>query len=231
MIGIRFKIRYISDEIRMEMKSLCFLAFLVSTGLADGADIFDQPVLDQSFISPFNHGADINSAFPDVAQTFTAGMSGTLAAVSVDIAFIGYGSMPLEIQIRSVIAGTPTATVLGDIVLPTGTVTLSQQIWFPQVIPITAGSQYAIVAGYTGTAPPASQYVWYGAGGADYYPGGSEAYSFNGTTWVTSFPYDGHFQTFVVPVPESSATRLLLLLGLPALALTVKSQKFKRAGH
>ena len=130
---------------------------------------------DQSFAAPYNEGANINEGFKYVAQTFTAGMSGTLGAVSLDIMKFG-SPLPLDVQIRRVVNGLPDATVLGDAVVVSGAPTLAEPLTFTQVVPMTAGTQYAIVVSYLG-APPVgpgqAEGDWRGTAGAtDYYPGG-----------------------------------------------------------
>src|SRR5262245_57144562 len=80
--------------------------------------------LDQSFTSPYNEGCNINDGFTYVAQTFTAGLSGTLTAVSVDI--IGYHALPLRIEIRGVSDGHPNSTLLGSTTLASSSSSLAQ---------------------------------------------------------------------------------------------------------
>lgn len=170
-----------------------------------------QPyALDQSLTAPYNEACSINEGFTYVAQTFTAGLSGTLRAVSVDI--VGYHAFPLHIEIRGVSDGHPNATVLGSTTLLSGSSSLADMIFFSEVIPITTGSQYAIIANYAGAPPhgPGNvQGVWAGASGStNWYPGGELFLSNDEVLWESAsgpgFNFDQHFQTFVV-VPEPSA--------------------------
>ena len=177
-------------------------------------------LLDQSFTSPYDEGANINEGFRYVAQTFTAGLSGRLAAVSINIFHYGSLYLPLEVQINSVADGTPNSSVLGDTLLSSSSVSLSELIWFSQFVPVTAGSQYAIVVSYAG-APPAGygqgEGDWTGAAGdTDYYPAGGLFASNDGESWIAissqNYFFDQHFQTYVEPVPEPSTGWLLGLI-------------------
>lgn len=179
--------------------------------------------LDQSFTSPNNEGANINDGFAFVAQTFTAGLSGTLAAVSVDIVGYNTGVAPLRIEIRGVSDGHPNEIVLGSTTLASRSSSLSDMIFFSQVIPITAGSQYAIVANYVGAPPHGPGNVqggWGGAGGAtDYYPGGGLFASNDEVQWEPGsgpgYYDDQHFETWVVvPEPPAFAFGALAALGV-----------------
>lgn len=202
----------------MRTKTLLKLFVLLSAfaSLPTGAQSY---ILDQSFTSPDNEGANINEGFTYVAQIFTAGLSGNLGAVSVEINKFG-PALPLEVQLRGVSGGAPNATVLGETVVPSGAATLAEQLTFLQVIPVAAGSQYAIVASYVGAPPHGAgqaQGYWLGANGTtmDYYPGGGLYASNDGALWFSeSGPNnynDQFFQTWVEPVPEPGTMVLLLL--------------------
>jgi hypothetical protein len=141
------------------MLAACAVLPLMLIGLATAAraaaPAIDQsaPAVDQSFTAPTNLGAEINECFAFVAQTFTAGRTGALTGVSVDIR--GVGSTRPRVQIRTVPSGAPTPTVLGETVLEANGASLSQVIAFPTSITVTAGVQYAIVVSYEGAPPPA----------------------------------------------------------------------------
>ncbi len=80
---------------------LCVLCAFPFTTLAD---------VDQSFTAPTNGGASINECCAFISQTYTAGLSGTLAGVSVDISEFTAYHFPLDVQIRTVTSGLPTET-------------------------------------------------------------------------------------------------------------------------
>jgi hypothetical protein len=167
--------------------------------LGTGIAVLEALILDQSFTTPTDLGAAINDCCRFVAQTFTAGLTGTLGGVNIDV--LSGSKFPLHVAIRAVINGVPTTTVLGETTFSSGSAPLSQLITFPQVIHITAGVQYAIVVNYEGAPPPSPdnfQGEWQGATG-DEYPGGALYFSFlDGISWVILTPgADVHFQTYV----------------------------------
>jgi hypothetical protein len=168
-------------------------------GLSPGSAVVEALTLDQSFTSPNDLGAAINECCRFVAQTFTAGLTGTLGAVTINVQ--SSSRFPLHVAIRTVIDGVPSTMVLGETTLRSGSAPLSLLITFPQVIPIVAGVQYAIVVNYEGAPPPGpgqSQGNWAGATG-DRYPDGALYFSFlDGISWVMLTPgADVHFQTYV----------------------------------
>ena len=160
-----------------------------------------QSILDQSFTFPANLSAAINECCGFVGQTYTAGVTGTLAGISIEV--VSSSAFPLHVAIHTVAGALPTDTVLGDVTLSSNSSALSQLIAFPQSIPQVAGVQYAIVVSYLGAPPPGpgqGQGSWGGATG-DAYSGGALVISFNGgASWVVESPdFDLHFQTFINP--------------------------------
>lgn len=158
--------------------------------------------LDQSFTAPQNLFSMINEGFRYIAQTFTAGMTGTLAGINIDVE--GYGVYPLHVAVHSVTGGMPSTTILGETTLISSSAPLSQFITFPGVINIVAGVEYAIVVDYPGAPPPGpmqAQGYWKGAVG-DVYTGGDHYASNDGSSWYEGgMGFDSHFQTYVFPGP------------------------------
>jgi hypothetical protein len=154
-------------------------------------------VLDQSFISPPGLGVGINGCCKFVAQTFTAGLSGTLYGVNIHVDSVTVSPYPLHVEIRTVgSSGAPSSTSLGETTLASNSAPLSLLITFPQTIEITAGVQYAIVVSSEGAPPGQAQGSWQGSY-SNPYPGGA-LYLFDGIRWFQlSSLYDGHFQTYV----------------------------------
>jgi hypothetical protein len=160
-------------------------------------------VLDQSFTVPSSFGAVINDCCRFVAQTFTAGLSGTLAGVNLSVE--SASSFPLHVAIRTVQpSGVPSSTVLGETTLSSSSAPLSLLITFPQTIQITAGVQYAIVVNYEGAPPPErgrSLGSWPG-GAFDGYPAGRSFASFaDGISWFENL-IDLHFRTYVTAITD-----------------------------
>jgi hypothetical protein len=99
----------------------------------------------------------INECCKFVAQTYTAGLTGTLQAITLTVS--STSDFPLEVQIRSVAGGVPTSTILGDTILGSSSTEIPIGIIFPQLIEQVAGTQYAIVLNY-----PTAPYVLGGVG-------------------------------------------------------------------
>jgi hypothetical protein len=180
-------------------------------------------IIDQSFTSGGGLTTIINDCCAFVGQTYTAGITGTLAGVSVDVVYLEHTppfNFPLDVQIRTLNAGLPSTTILGE--TSTTAFSLSDVISFPQVIPQIAGVGYAIVVDFLG-APPQGNPVglWLGAPG-NLYPGGGDMLSFDhGVTWVATGPdnFDSHFETLVSTAVVEPSSLLLAVPGL--LYLTV----------
>ena len=196
-----------SPDLLIVLRTTVFALILLKlTGAASAQ------TLDQSFVSPGNLGADINEGFRFAAQTFSAGVTGTLGGVNIDVQSSKSSStFPLHVAIRAVMGGVPSTTVLGETLLRSSNAPLSQLITFPQVINIVAGLQYAIVVNYEGAPPPGagqSQGIWYGAPG-DQYNGGSHCVSrLDGISWSCG-DADGHFQTYMNPAPGFNVDSLV----------------------
>jgi hypothetical protein len=178
--------------------------------------------IDQSFTTGNNLIAVINDCCAFIGQTYSAGLTGTLAGVAVDVVE-SEDHFPLDVQIRSVVNGLPTTSILGE-----ATATsfgLNNLITFTQSIPQIANVQYAIVVHFLGAPPPGPGHAvgsWAGATG-NLYTGGEHFISFdNGISW---FPegadFDTHFVTEVntaASVPEPT-TLFLMATGIAGLIL------------
>jgi hypothetical protein len=171
------------------------------------------PTIDQALTGPYEVNASIHEFFRYVAQTFTAGITGTLVGVNVEIVHNPFSGppTPLHVAIRTVgTDGVPTGTVLGEATVDAGGASLSDFIAFSQVIGVTAGVQYAIVVDYPQAPPPDGLNPvgeWHGAG-SDQYPRGHEFFSFDGVVWRLDIPsIDLFFRTYVVPRLPAPGTK------------------------
>ena len=118
--------------------------------------VFAGPIVDQSFTAGGDLTTIINESCAYIAQTYKAGLTGTLDSIKIDTGLNGFGDpLSLDIQIRSVSGGVPTSTILGETVFA-GTPSFSNAISFAsQNISQVAGVQYGIVVHYVGApAPP-----------------------------------------------------------------------------
>ena len=154
---------------------------------------------DQSNTGSTNAAANINECCKFIAQSLTAGVSGTLDSVAIDVSS-SLDEFPLHVAIRPMEDGVPAATVLGEVTITTSDSPLSNLIEFPRTIEIVAGEQYAIVVNYEGAPPPGpgqSQGFWLG-NFPDPYPYG-QAFSseLDGVVWIPNSNSDLFFVTFV----------------------------------
>lgn len=136
------------------------------------------------------------------AQTFTAGLSGNLDEIDLHVGKLGSPSANLRVEIRAVLGGIPAATVLASTELPPSAVPFDFFVPIPltPAVPLTPGTEYAIVA-YSATSPaPANVYQWYRGSGADPYPAGREFQSFASppAAWMGNNA-DLAFKTYVAP--------------------------------
>jgi hypothetical protein len=186
------------------MKLILTTAAVVATaGLLGAAPAAAQGTLDQSFTD--TSGAIGVFGAIQLAQTFTAGRTGLLP--EVDLELEGEGN-PLTVDIETADANHhPSGTVLASTTIPASAVLPGVFRWTPAVFSaptfVVAGTQYAIVL-----ADPANM----GNGGGGFvarygdstYPGGYGLVSMDsGTTW---FDFRGEalgFKTYVESEPTS----------------------------
>jgi hypothetical protein len=146
-----------------------------------------------------------------VAQTFTAGISGVVDQVDLLLLKSGTPPNPVTVQIRNVSAGKPAATALASASVPTAAIPTATATFVPVTfttpVPVTAGTQYAIVA-YSATSGDAAGWRYQSSG--DPYSGGG---FFSSTetvppvdTWTEQPAFDFAFKTYVGPVPPTPPT-------------------------
>jgi hypothetical protein len=162
--------------------------------------------LDQSFTSPDGLSDGLYGKPVLMGQSYTAGISGTLQGVSLDVTALDVTQVA-RIQIEAIGSnGLPTNVVLGSArAAKGGDLTLNTVIPFSTPIPQVAGQKYAIIVDYPEAAPFVdgiqNTASWNGANG-NAYPAGTLLSSFdNGANWK-SYETDGfdvHFQTYVTP--------------------------------
>jgi hypothetical protein len=161
--------------------------------------------LDQSFTTPSDLSAGLYGLPVFEAQSYTAGISGTLQGVAVDITAVDQ-TLVARIQIRTVSGGIPTNVVLGTArASGGGNLSINTVIPFSTTIPQVAGQQYAILVDYPEAPPFEDSNIeaadWNGATG-NAYPAGTLLSTFDGgATWQSyaSEGFDVHFRTFVIP--------------------------------
>jgi hypothetical protein len=161
--------------------------------------------LDQSFTTPSDLSAGLYGLPALEAQSYTAGISGTLQGVAIDVTAVD-PTLVARIRIEAVSGGIPTNVVLGQArASGGGNLSINTVIPFSTPIQQVAGQQYAIVVDYP-EAPPFEDGIleaadWNGATG-NAYPAGTLLSSFDGGASWQSFANEGfdvHFRTFVIP--------------------------------
>lgn len=187
-------------------KGLVRLALAGVLGLMLVPGVASAGTLDQQQTSASSGGSNIDGPGGgglSKAQTFTAGLSGGLD--QVDLHLFRDASGPLTVEIRDVVGGAPGSTTLASASVPAADVPIPSGVFvvvpFASPAPVTAGTQYAIVA-YTGGS---DRYFW-GFDGGGPYSAGSPFASFASppTTW-TGFSGDLAFKTYVA-VPSALPT-------------------------
>lgn len=161
--------------------------------------------LDQSFTTPSDLSAGLYGLPVFEAQTYTAGITGTLQGVALNITAVD-PTLRARIQIRSLTAaGVPSNTTLGEARANPGNLSLATVIPFSNAIPQVAGQQYAILVDYP-EAPPFQNATieaadWIGATGNAYAAGTLMSTFDGGATWQSFVDegFDVHFRTFVIP--------------------------------
>jgi hypothetical protein len=154
-------------------------------------------VLDQSQTT-YSGGWGADMMYPrQYAQTFTAGISGSLEQVELYIA----GSGDLTVKIETMVGGLPSGVAIATATVPASSVPGSAA-WVTVPLsasaPISAGTEYAIVLDSLGI-----HYWWFGASDAGGpYAAGASLVSYDaGSNWPAIAPdQDFMFRTFVTPV-------------------------------
>ena len=138
------------------------------------------------------------------AQTFTAGLSGGVDQVDLQLQAPLTPTAPLTVEIRDVSGGSPGSMVLASQSVPGSSVPVSPafvSIHFATPAPVVAGTQYAIVA-YSSTIST-NGYGWaYSPNGANPYAGGEGLYTLTSPPSGAWTPLSGMadlaFKTYVV---------------------------------
>lgn len=158
-------------------------------------------VLDQSADGDFFLNTSMGPGYYS-AQTYTAGLTGTLASVSLKV--FGNAGTTVTVEITDVVSNAPGSTILGTTSVTLTTYPCSPTCVFTQVpfsspIQQVAGSQYAIVV--TTDAPGG----WIGNSAGNPYPAGGAFVTTGGMTWASlGGGTDLYFKTFVSPDPGIS---------------------------
>jgi hypothetical protein len=173
-LSTRFKFPRLTWSARWGLMGIIMLLAVAGGrggNLSNGTAVVEALTLDQSHIEPYNLGASLIGCCKFIAQTFTAGLTGTLGGININL---GSSPTPLHVAIHTVVNGVPSTTVLGETTLGS-TPPITQLITFPQVINYVAGVQYAIVINFEEAPPTGIDPVWTGTQSDPYPYGGNYA--------------------------------------------------------
>jgi hypothetical protein len=142
------------------------------------------------------------------AETFTAGITGVVDQADLNLLKVGTPPATVTVEIRTTSGGIPTATVLASGTIATSAIGATGAflpVTFATPAPVTAGTQYALVAYSGGMAGNAVG--WSSQLGGSTYAGGQEFISNDplppGASW-SGFPtVDFAFKTYVGPAPPT----------------------------
>ncbi len=195
------------------MKSGHLLRGLIAAGLAGGLSLLGGSIagaasqggtLDQQVPGPGDLGAAVWGP-QSLAQVFTAGITGSLTRVVIDVMETGPAPTGnLVVAIESVtglgLSAVPSDTVLGQTTPSPSQVTNgANSVTFNPGITSINGTQYAIVL--SDTTDQDGQYLWFGTDTANYQGGHRRFQSgirlVGGVTDAPKAPLDFVFQTYV----------------------------------
>ena len=184
----------------------------ISSVLAAGAALFlgatasaSAGTLDQQQTSS---SADAGLfATQSVAQTFTAGITGSLDQADLLLFKSGTPAEPLTVEIRNTSAGAPGTSVLASASIPTSAIGTAPATFVPVTFTtpaaVTAGTQYALVA-YT-THVTNDYGGWRYQAATNPYSGGAGFSTFDPVPpmvgWNQQTGADYAFKTYVTPPP------------------------------
>jgi hypothetical protein len=145
-----------------------------------------------------------------LGQTFTAGATGNLDQVDLDVGYVAATTVPtLTALITSTSAGLPTTT-LATAVIPRSSVNTGSPDWvqvaISPAVPVTAGTQYAVVLVSPASEAGGTAYNWASSLFVDSYSGGAAVVD-GGTGWALNRAgNDMAFKTYVAPPAPPAPT-------------------------
>jgi hypothetical protein len=190
--------------------SATFVVVCATFALAPGAAL--AGTLDQQQ-TIFDVGTGTIDSGETPAQTFTAGLSGGIDQVDLHLEAHG-ATTPVTVEIRDTSGDDPGATVLAAQSVPASSIPTTGSwvtVKFATPAPVTAGSQYAVLA-YSSPLSMPQHYEW-GYGG-DVYAGGRFTYASSSppsSPWTTGSTNDLAFKTYVAQPKAATGQRAAAL--------------------
>jgi len=145
-----------------------------------------------------------------LGETFTAGATGNLDQVDLDIGYQTAASVPtLTALITSTSSGLP-ATTLATAVIPRSSVNTGTPDWvqvaISPAVPVTAGTQYAVVLVSPASTGGDTAYIWASSLFVDSYSGGVAVVDAGSGWGVNRAGNDMAFKTYVAPPSPPAPT-------------------------
>ncbi len=209
------------------------VAVIVAAPALWSAPAFAEELPDQEQLLSSN----AHASGPGLAQTFTADTAGSLTRVK--LLLTSTASSDHTVQIRTVDATGPTATVLASETVPVGITAAPAwiEVPFSSAAEVSQGTQYALVLLRNG---PGVSLTWHGQGLPDPYPAGDawwcvvEGSCSDMGAWsipAPSTPFDFAFQTFVTPAPTGNPTEPAAILeAIQAMITSSDSSSWQNQG-
>jgi hypothetical protein len=193
-------VRCLADRFRGAAPATLIVVFAVCI-LVPGAAV--AGTLDQQQTDASGNGDGIAST-QSLAQIFTAGLSGELDQVDLELSKVATITEPLNVEIRNVSGGKPGISILAGQGVPGSSVPASHAfvpISFASPAAVVAGTQYAIVA-WSNNNAGVGFYAWHDGSG-NTYAAGDPCITIgppSGTWDCGGFPFaDLAFKSYVVP--------------------------------
>jgi hypothetical protein len=220
------------------LKRLVFLSLVAALAASALPPRVAAGTLDQSQTAVSLSNAAVGSpAEQDSAQTFTAGLSGSLDQVDLAVSRLPHSGscklgLGITVEIRTATAGFPTDSTLASANLPPDVIAPSPpeppfvSVSFAAPTTVTAGTQYAIVLSAPGTSCDTLQaaYGWHLVSGNPYSGGRASWKNEYFPNWeeVLETDLDAAFKTYVAtsssaPPPSSVTPSNSISLGKPVL--------------
>lgn len=204
----------ISHVKRTALRSLAASAAVLLVGVGAAIPARAAGTLDQSNTTPTNSGVELCSTYL-LGQTFTAGSTGSLDQVDLDLSEEGSQVLGnLTVQITTTSGGQPTSAVLATATVAQAAVSnwpVSSWVQVPlsPPAPSVAGTTYAIVLSAPGaTCPNANDinntYLWAVSG--DTYPSGAATVRDPAGNWSPNSNHDVLFKTYVTPACDRTVS-------------------------
>lgn len=186
-------------------KAMLLAGMLICVLVFVSLPAFAQDTLDQSYEDASNGGGILNYGVPLVAQTFTAGVDGTLTGLNLGVALYEAPQYPMRVAIHAMAGGVPASTELAYTLVPPEDLSgymIDYLITLSPGAAVSAGSEYAIVVSIEGAPLGVQQGTWYSRSpGA--YADGKGCYGGPPTyPWVCGLN-DYFFRTYVLPTTLS----------------------------